>query len=61
MFELALAKIRNGKQEDLTEEEKLAVKFLLRNNPKSNSIQELKDIDSSCSAERLMKRRKLDD
>ena len=61
MFDLALLKIQTGMQEESTEEEKLAVKFLLLNIPTSNSIQESKEIESSSFAERLLKRRKLDD
>ena len=61
IFELAVVKIQNGTQEELIEEEKLAVNFILRNIPMPNSIQELKDIKSSSFAERLSKRRKLGD
>ena len=61
MLELVLVNIQNGMQEELAEEENLVVKFLLRSIPISNYIQDSKDIESSSFAERLLKRRKLDD
>ena len=51
----------NGMQEELTEEKKLAVKFLFPNIPLSNSIQESKDIETSPFSERILKRIKLND
>ena len=48
-------------QEELNEDEKLAVNFLLHNISMSNSIQESKYVESSSFAEQLLKRRKLDD